>query len=1177
MAGRKEYEMLFKLSAQLGAQFGGTFKTARGELSSMQTELQNLKKTQGDIAAYEKQQNALTDTLRKLELLKKEYENIQREMEETEGFSSSLENKLLKKQLQIEKTAAAVDTHERKIESLSDSLREAGVDTENLTSENKRLAEQYSAVEKRQQDVIDNLDKGGEQAKFFGAETVNAVESIQDTLVVAGIATLLKEIADAMVDCTKEAISFESAYAGVTKTVDGTEGQLSAIKGDIKELTTDIPATKEEISAVAEAAGQLGIATGDVMEFTEVMINLGESTNLSAEGAASSLAKFSNITGTAAEDYSRLGSTVVDLGNKYATTEADIVAMSTRLASGATLARLTEPEIMALATAMSSVGIEAEAGGTAMTQTLNEIEKAVVNGGEKLDEFARVAGMSAAEFSSSWKQSPIEAIQAFISGLGRMDEQGESTVLVLENLGLTGIRQSNMLKSLGLAADTLSGAVNTANKAWEQDIALTAEANKRYATTESKLKMLGNSYSNLEVAIGDVYTPALRNAADIGIDVLGSVTEFIEKNPIVVKLLTAAAVGIGTVTVGMGGYIVVSKLATKATTALTAAMSANPYLLAGAAITGVVAALATLAVTASDDGIPSVRELTEASREMGEVMEDARTTYDDSVASTMAAASVADTYITKLEQMGEYADLSADEQQEYKNTLALLCQVVPELSQYIDVETGAIEGGTAALRANTEAWKQNAMQQAYQEQLTALYKSYADVLIEAETNTIGLEKAQSDLDTANQKLSSTQNRMNKLWEEASQKAKENNETYGTMAETTDYLTQEYYDLQASVYDIEQEIWVAEKSMKNYSAAIEEGAEAAELAKSEIEMTEQAVDNLTGATEGGADATGALSGVSSHLQTVLANVNSEVSTLNQKYAEAFIAAQESIGGQYALWDEAAKVIAVSAGTINSNLESQINYWRDYNANLQSLTERGADIEGLTQMIATFADGSQESVNAIAGMASASDADLALMVENWKLLQQEQDNAAAGVADMKTDFTATMDELQAELVADVEAMNLGEEAAASGRNTMQGFINGSTAMLPQVQAAYARLGQAAIDAINAKMDINSPSRVTMWSGQMAAEGFILGAENMKPETRKAYSELANTGAAAMATSAMPTAAAGGFSPVSLSISYQISSPGGADLTHQLNQSAENLREVVRQVMEDISEDNSRRAYR
>lgn len=1199
MASRKEYEMLFKLSAQLGAQFSGTFKNARSEITSMQNELQALKKTQGDISAYQKQQTALENSRRKLEVLQKEYANIQREMDETGSYSSALENRLLNKQLQIEKTSAAVSTYERKVDQMGEALRSAGVDTDNLADETKRLAAQYDDVKSRQQGVIDSLDEGGERAQFFGEETVAAVQGIQETLVAAGIVELIKEIGEAMVECAKESIEFESAITGVYKTVDGSEQQLSAIKDDIKELATEIPATTEEISAVAEAAGQLGIATDNVMTFTGVMIDLGESTNLTAEEAASSLAKFSNITGTLASEYSRLGSVIVDLGNNYATTEADIVAMSTRLASAGTLAGLTEPEIMALAAAMSSVGIEAEAGGTAMTQTLGAIEKAVANGEEDLQEFARIAGMSAEEFASTWESSPITAIQAFIAGIGDLESKGESAVIVLDELGLSGIRQSNMLQALGLAADTLTGAVDTANGAWEENIALSVEAGKRYATTESQLAMLDNSYSNLKVAIGDVYTPALRNAASVGTEVLDGMAEFVEKNPAVVKLITALTVGVGAFAVALGGYVVVSKVATVATGALTAAMNANPFLLAATAIIGVVTAVATLAITASDDAVPSVKELTEAAREMNDVMDEAQVTYNDTVTSTMAAASVADTYIDKLEEL-EAAGLDTNEEQEqYHNTLALLCQVVPELASQINLETDSIEGGTAALRANTEAWKQNAMQQAYQAQLTTLYESYSAVLIEAEKNSIGLTKAQYDLEAAEQKQADAFARMDELWAQAQAEAEAWNKEYGGWADATSFLTEEYYDLQDSIYELNDEMWEAEDTARAYEKAIAKDAEAVAAAEAEIAAAEEAVESLMAATNESTAAAEENAAQTEQIQTLLSGVNAEMAALAEAYTDAYNAAQESISGQYALWDEAATVIETSASTINAALESQAAYWQDYNTNLQSLSDRAGDIEGLSTMIASFADGSQESVNAIAGMATATDEELEAMVANWQAVQEEQANASASIAELTTNFTSEMDQLQTELAADIEAMDMGEEAAASGQATVQGFINAATSMLPQVQAAYARVAQTAADAINTTLDIHSPSRVTEWSGEMAGAGFIQAAEKMEPQAAEAYANLGDTSAnalaeevqmvtmapqlmaALMATRAAPayaaTPASGGGSPISLQVEYHISSPGGEDLTRQLDQSAQNLRDLVRQTVEDMMDDTNRRSYR
>lgn len=309
----------------------------------------------------------------------------------------------------------------------------------------------------------------------------------------------------------KSAADFETAFTGVRKTVDETEENYKRLSDGILEMSERMPTAATEIAGVMEVAGQLGIRGVDsLLSFTETMVMLGDTTNLTAEDAATSLARVMNIMGTAESDIGRLGSTVVALGNNFATTEAEIVMMSNRLAAGAKLAGFTEAEMMALATAMSSVGIEAEAGGTAMTQTFNAIEKAVAKGGEKLDIFANVAGMTADEFADAWETAPVQALQSFITGLGQLDENGGNAVLTLEELGLTGIRQSNMLKSLGLAADMLGDSIEIANKSWEENAALTKEAEQRYATFESQFQMFVNTLKIIAVQFGEIILPYLQ-------------------------------------------------------------------------------------------------------------------------------------------------------------------------------------------------------------------------------------------------------------------------------------------------------------------------------------------------------------------------------------------------------------------------------------------------------------------------------------------------------------------------------------------------------------------------------------------------------------------------------------------------------------------------------------------
>ncbi len=1201
MSAFKEYTMMFQLNAKLGGSYSKAFKQAVQELESMQKEIQELSKMQADISAFQKQQAAVEATRKRLEMLRQQYDNIQREMEETGNESADMKNKLLAKQLQIDKTSASLEKQTAKLNEMSSALEEAGINTDDLAHSSEQLAGEIDALKKKE-------EAAAEKANTFGVRAETAFNAVHEAIVAAGVAAALKEIYEYFSDCSQASMDFESAITGVAKTTDLTDSELATMSDSIKALSTEIPATTEEIAAVAEAAGQLGIQKDALLDFTEIMTMLGTATNMTADEAATALARFANITGMATDNYGRLGSVIVDLGNNFATTESEIVAMGTRLASAGKLAGLTEPEIMALAAAMSSVGIEAEAGGTAMTQTLNAIEKAVAKGGDDLAEFARIAGMSSEEFSSAWKNDAMSALTSFIGGLGKLDEQGESTVLVLEDLGLTGIRQSNMLKALGLAADQMTGAVNTANTAWQQNTALTNEANKRYATVQSRLTMMQNAYNNLKVAIGDAYTPALGKSYELGAKVLNSFTEFVQKNPALVNAVTAFAGSIGLVATALAGYTIAIKIARAATAAFAtvSTVALGPIFAVTAAVAGAVAVVAAMATAFSSDAVPSVKELTEATRDMREAMDAAKSAYSDTVNSTMAAAGVADTYIDKLEDLQAAGLESEDAQRQYQNTLALLLQVMPSLSDCISQTTDeygrstyTLNTSTDALRANTEAWRENAMQQAYQEQLTEMYKQQAAVLIEQQKNSIGLTDAEYKQEEASKRLNDTIARMDELWSEAAKEAEAYNKEYYGMADATNFLSQEYYDLQDSIYDINDEIWTAEKSARNYQKALDENAEAVAAAEEEIALAQKAVDQLNGAMEDTPVA-------STEFQSAISVVRQNLNTLTEAYNEAYSAAYESISGQYQLWDEAAKVVATSAGSINSALESQITYWQDYNANLQSLTDRSADIEGLSDMIASFADGSSDSVNAIAGMAGATDEQLATMVANWKTLQQEQQNAAGSVADLKTDFTATMDELQTALAEDIEAMDLGDEAKASAQATIQGFIDGAVGMLPQVTAAYNRVAAAARAALSASGTGTAGSIPGYAVGtQSAAPGFALVGENgpelvyfnggeqvMTAEETAAMRESMEIQAITFAPQLLEAMHAiqgdGALSaslpgqsselpPIIIENTFHVEGNATPETIAALADYGDSLKEVVREAIAEIEEDVSRTMYR
>lgn len=314
-------------------------------------------------------------------------------------------------------------------------------------------------------------------------------------------------------------MAYESAFAGVKKTVNETASITYAdISTEIRNMAkNDMPAAASSISAVAEAAGQLGIATKDITNFSEVMINLGEATNLSADIAASSLAKFANITQMDASNYENLGSTIVALGNNFATTEADIVSMSMRLASAGTTAKMSETDILGFSTAMSSVGIEAEAGGSAMSTFIKRMQTAVETG-EGLEDFAEIAGMTAEAFTNLWNSNAAGAVTAFIGNLNNVEQHGRSAVQILDEMGMTEIRLSNTLLALANSGDLMTRAISLSNEAWEENVALSEEVEKRYATTESIMNITKNNLADIGITVYDKFQQPLVSAFEAATD-----------------------------------------------------------------------------------------------------------------------------------------------------------------------------------------------------------------------------------------------------------------------------------------------------------------------------------------------------------------------------------------------------------------------------------------------------------------------------------------------------------------------------------------------------------------------------------------------------------------------------------------------------------------------------------
>ncbi len=354
----------------------------------------------------------------------------------------------------------------------------------------------------------------------------------------------------------KAAMDWESAWAGVTKTVDGTPEQMAEVEAGLRNLARTLPSTHQEIAAVAEAAGQLGVARDDVVGFTKTMIDLSETTNLTADEAATMIAQISNVMGTMERDgaagVARFGSALVALGNDGASTEKDILSMAQRIAGAAATVGASEDEVLALSNALASMGVRAELGGGVTTRVLLKMFSAVKSGGEDMQKWADVAGVSAEQFGAAFADSPVKALDMVTQGLAKTNAEGGNVVAMLGDLGLKGTEETQVMLALAASGSLLGDSLKLGAEAIQDTSALMEEANKRYETTESKVKIAWNNIKDAAIEAGAVLLPVIASVAEA---VAGLAGWFSDLPGPVQAVITAFSGVAGVAALAVGGFI----------------------------------------------------------------------------------------------------------------------------------------------------------------------------------------------------------------------------------------------------------------------------------------------------------------------------------------------------------------------------------------------------------------------------------------------------------------------------------------------------------------------------------------------------------------------------------------------------------------------------------------------
>lgn len=524
MAGRKEYELLFKLQAALGGNFNTVFQSALNTTKQMQNSLTKLNSITGKIDAYKKQEAALESNRQKLERLTAEHDKLQREMSETAAPSEELRQKMAKNEKQIAATTAKIEAQEQRLQTLGSELSAAGVNTANLSAENERLAKTYDKVKKSQEEIA-KVNTALEQNNTSIGNTKKQLAGVIGTAAALGVAI----------------------YAGPVKKSRELEAQMSTVKAISNATTEDMTRLTDMAKHMGATTQFTAVEAGKALEY---MAMAGWKTDQMLGG----LPGIMNLAAASGEDLGQVSDIVTDALTAFNMTAdqsgrfADVLAQASSNANtnvsmmGATFQKVApvagtlgySVEDMSLGIGlMANASVKAETAGTSLKTALANMAKPTKQMQAYMDKY----GISLTNADGSMKtfREVIDNLRSSLGGLSKTEKTAAATAIFGKEsfagmLAIVNASDADFKK--------VSDAVNNAAGAAERMAAIKLD------NLEGDVTLLKSATDGLQTAIGDALLPTFRAGTQQLTKFVSNLTEFINANPELVRTIVKVTAGL---------------------------------------------------------------------------------------------------------------------------------------------------------------------------------------------------------------------------------------------------------------------------------------------------------------------------------------------------------------------------------------------------------------------------------------------------------------------------------------------------------------------------------------------------------------------------------------------------------------------------------------------------------
>lgn len=361
---------------------------------------------------------------------------------------------------------------------------------------------------------------------------------------------------------------YERAFADVERTLQPGSYGVEQLRGELTQLSRELPLAFGEITQVATLGNQLGIAGSQVEGFTETVAQFSAVTGVSINESALAFGQLDNLLPDVNGQFDRLGSSIALVGVNSAATESQIIAVAREIAPAAASAGFAANEVVGLSGALASLKVPPERSRSTILQFFETLNNAVANGGEDLQNFASVVGVSATELDRMVRSGQGRSIlERFIGNVSTSDSV--AITQALQNLGLAGLRTNPTIRALAGNMELLNSTFADGERGWQQNTELARQYGIILETLSERWRIFLNAFMEFGATIGTAILPAAKAFLDVATEILNSLSDFAKtpfgeamlRTVVTITALTAGLLGLGGAVAGSFAALVALRFA----------------------------------------------------------------------------------------------------------------------------------------------------------------------------------------------------------------------------------------------------------------------------------------------------------------------------------------------------------------------------------------------------------------------------------------------------------------------------------------------------------------------------------------------------------------------------------------------------------------------------------------